>query len=112
MNRWDVYWADVPFDEDKTQNKRRPVIIAKDEEVYVLVIRMTSHEARTYDPYDYTLKEWQFAGLEKASVVRIRKISRLMPESIYGFIGKIHPIDILEIQKRMFRYQKERNTVR
>ena len=108
MNRWDVYWADVPFDEDKTQNKRRPVIIAKDEKVYVLVIRMTSHEARTYDPYDYTLQKWLFAGLEKASVVRIRKISLIKPESIYGFIGKIHPIDILEIQKRMFRYQKER----
>ena len=50
MNRWDVYWADVPFEEDALQGKRRPVVIASDRTVYVLVLRVTSHAARLDDP--------------------------------------------------------------
>ena len=55
MNRWDVYWADVPFEEDALQCKRRPVVIASDRTVYVLVLRVTSHAARLDGPYDYAL---------------------------------------------------------
>ena len=40
MNRWDVYWADVPFEEDALRGKRRPVVIASDRTVYVLVLRL------------------------------------------------------------------------
>ena len=39
MNRWDVYWADMPFEEDAAQVKRCPVVIAKDAIVYVLTLR-------------------------------------------------------------------------
>ena len=41
MNRWDVYWADVPFEEDALQGKRRPVVIASDRTVYVLRVTST-----------------------------------------------------------------------
>ena len=30
MKRWDIYWADVPYEEDPSISKKRPVIIAKD----------------------------------------------------------------------------------
>ena len=109
MNRWEVYWADVPFEEDPSQIKRRPVIIARDNTVYVLTLRVTSHEAREYDPYDYPLQEWQHANLTTASVVRIRKISQLRPDNIHEYIGKLHPVDILGIQNCMQRFIAERN---
>lgn len=109
MNRWDVYWGDVPFEDDPTQIKRRPVIIAKDCAVYVLILRVTSHEARQNDPYDYTLQEWKYANLETESVVRIRKIAQLRPEHVHEYIGRLHPVDILGIQSRMQRYQEDRN---
>lgn len=108
MNRWDIYWADVPFEEDCSQKKSRPVIIAKDNSIYVLVIRITSHETRDNDPYDYLLQEWKYANLEKASVVRIRKIAQLKPDAVHDYIGRIHPADALEIQKCMELYRSER----
>ena len=37
------------------QGKRRPVAIASDRTVYVLVLRVTSHAARLDGPYDYAL---------------------------------------------------------
>lgn len=107
MNRWDVYWADAPFEDDPELEKRRPVIIAKDGMVYVLVLRVTSHSAR--DNTDYALVEWQYAGLDRPSVVRIRKIAQLNPDKIYGYIGKLHALDIVEIQKRMKAYQAARD---
>ena len=112
MNRWDVYWADVPFEDDPTQGKCRPVIIAKDAAVYVLTLRVTTHSPREYDPYDYQLTEWQFANLPSPSVVRIRKIAQLSPEKIHDYIGRLHPADQLGIQIKMDEYRIERNRLR
>lgn len=112
MKQWDVYWADVPFEEDPSQIKTRPVIIAKNGVVYVLTLRVTSHEPRVYDPYDYPLKEWKAANLNKPSTVRIRKLAKLAPNAIRDQIGTLHPADVLEIQCRMQKYREERNRKR
>lgn len=110
MNRWDVYWAEVPFEENPLQSKLRPVVIALDKAVFVLTLKVTSHEAREYDPYDYVLQYWQQAGLSRESVVRIRKLSQLKPEAIKNRIGRLHRTDILEIQKLMNRYKQDLRT--
>ena len=107
MNRWDVYWADVPFEEYPSQVKTRPVVIARDMTVYVLTLKVTSQDARDYDPYDYPLQYWREAGLTHESVVRIRKLSQLKPDAIKDRIGQLHRVDIVEIQKRMQRYLAE-----
>lgn len=112
MKRWDVYWAEMPFEEDPSQTKLRPVIIAKDGIVYVLTLRVTSHEPREYDAYDYPLKEWKSANLNKPSTVRIRKLAKLAPNAIHDQIGTLHPTDTLEIQCRMQKYLEERKRKR
>ncbi|MDO4389139.1 MAG: type II toxin-antitoxin system PemK/MazF family toxin [Eubacteriales bacterium] len=112
MNRWDVYWAEVPFEEDPSQRKTRPVIIAQDRTVYVLTLRVTSHDPRENDPYDYPLQEWKSAGLSRPSVVRIRKMAQLSPEQIGTYIGRLHPVDMVGIQIRMQAYRKERDACR
>lgn len=112
MNRWDVYWADVPFEDDPTQSKVRPVIIAKDSTVYVLTMRVTTHAPRDYDPYDYSLIEWQYANLSAPSVVRIRKLAKLPPEKILSHIGRLHPSDMLGIQTKMDEYKAARDRAR
>nr|DAW29047.1 MAG TPA: PemK-like protein [Caudoviricetes sp.] len=112
MNRWDVYWADVPFEDNPTQVKRRPVIIAKDSIVYVLTLKVTTHSPRENDPYDYQLVEWQFANLPSPSVVRIRKLAKLKPDKIHNYIGRLHPVDMLGIQTKMDEYRLERDRMR
>lgn len=109
MNRWDVYWADVPFEEDPSQIKRRPVVIARDNTLYVLTLRVTSQAPRPNDSYDVVLQHWQYANLTQPSVVRVKKIAQLRPQSIFDRIGRLHPADIIEIQARMQKLQAERN---
>jgi len=109
MNRWDVYWIDFPFEDDPNQFKERPAIILKDQTVCILALRVTSHDERAYDYYDYALQEWQYANLAKPSVVRIKKLAQVLPEKIRGYIGRLHPVDIMAIQLKMKQWKEERD---
>lgn len=108
MNRWDIYWADVPFEDNPQLSKIRPVIVCADRKVYVLAVKVTTHEKREINPYDYSLIFWRESGLPSESVVRIDKLSQLPPSAFGSFIGRVNPADAVEIQKRMTQYVQER----
>lgn len=109
MRRWDIYWADVPFEDDPGQSKIRPVIIARDASpAYVLTLKVTSQEARDYDPGDFPITYWKAAGLNEPSVVRIRKISQLTPDRFGDYIGRIQAADAFAIQEKMNELKKHR----
>lgn len=109
MRRWDVYWADVPYEEDPSQSKVRPVIIARDASpAYVLTLKVTSQDARENDPGDFPITYWQAAGLTEPSVVRILKISQLTPDKFGDYIGRIQAADAFAIQAKMNELKKRR----
>lgn len=97
MNKWDVFLADVPF-EDIQESKLRPVIVLEDAIVLVDCLKMTSQLPRDGE---YVLKMWKEAGLKKPTTVRISKRLVLNPSAFRKRIGSLHPIDIIEIQKRL-----------
>lgn len=97
MRKWDIYMADVPF-EDLPQSKPRPVIILEDSVVVIDCLKMTSQSPRYGE---YTLQKWREAGLLKPTTVRISKRLVLEPGLFRKRIGSLHPIDIIEIQKRL-----------
>ena len=97
MKKWDIYFANVPF-EDVPQAKPRPVIVLEDSAVVVDCLKMTSKPPRQGE---YVLRYWQEAGLFKPTVVRISKRLLLPSDSVIKSIGTLHPIDIIEIQKRL-----------
>lgn len=97
MRRWDIYLANVPF-EDTPESKVRPVVILEDGVVFVDCLKMTSQPPRQGE---YVLQKWGEAGLRKPTTVRISKRLELGPDAFLKRIGSLHPIDILEIQKRI-----------
>lgn len=109
MNRRDIYWADVPYEDDPSISKKRPVIIAKDSSpVYVLTFKVTSKDAREYDPGDYPLMYWKESGLRKPSVVRLRRISQISPDKIGDHIGHVQAADVLQMQQIMQALKNQR----
>ena len=106
MNRWEIYWANAPFEDQPQLSKSRPVIICVDKKVYALVIKVTSHDKRDHSPFDYSLVYWKECGLACESVVRVDKLSQLPPSAFGDYIGKLHPADIIEIQKLMKQYSQ------
>ena len=97
MMKWDIYIADVPF-EDLPETKLRPVVVLEDSVILIDCLKMTSHAPRQGE---YVLKRWKEAGLKKPTTVRISKRLLLEPSAFRKHVGSLHPIDILEIQKRL-----------
>lgn len=95
MTKWDIYIADVPF-EDEPQSKVRPIIILEASTVLIDSLKMTGQPPR---PGEYVLKKWKEAGLLKPTTVRVSKRLSLKPAALKKRIGSLHPIDIIEIQK-------------
>ncbi len=99
MQRWEIWEADVPF-EDRKGSKRRPVVILSQEEVFVLSLKMTSHNAR-YKTLEgeYELMRWKEAGLSKPTVVQCSKRLRLEPSRFTGKkFGRLSATDIIGLQ--------------
>lgn len=104
MKRWDIYWANFPYEDDPTQHKRRPVVIANHQTVYVLTLKVTTHEPRADDPFDYPLRYWQESNLPCNSVVRVSKLAKLSPNAFGDYIGQIQPYDAMMITRHMRDY--------
>lgn len=97
MKKWDICIANVPF-EDLPQSKPRPVVVLEDKTVTVYCLKMTGQPPR---PGEYPIKRWKEAGLDKPTTVRISKRLSLPAKNILKRIGSLHPVDIIEIQKRI-----------
>ena len=104
-NRWDVWEADVPF-EDINRSKKRPVVILSEKEALVLSLKMTSHEPR-YNKLEgeYELMKWQEAGLLKPTVVQCSKVLKLSKDAItdkkYGRLSATDIIGLSQLLKYM-----------
>ena len=89
--KWEIWLATVYFDDNPTQAKNRPVIVIDVTALYIYVaIKVTGTAPRAGYPKEYAIKNWLYAGLKKPSTARCSKIH---------YIGILHPVDIMGIQK-------------
>lgn len=96
---WDLWWALVRF-EDTDEIKRRPVVVLENGEAMALVMKVTSHEPRQqWGKYDIVY--WKSAGLPKPSTIRMTQLIRLEHGMFDRRIGRLHPVDIENLLKRM-----------
>lgn len=111
MNLWDIYWADVPFEDNPEIVKKRPVVIAKDgSPIYVLTFKVTSKGARESNPDDYALVYWKESGLEVPSTVRLSKVSQISPDKFGDYIGRVHAADAFRIRQIISGIKKRRRS--
>ena len=90
FNKWDVWLANVEFEDAPETGKIRPVLIVGHQEVLVLSLSMTGTER----PQDYKIQDLQSAGLNKDTFVRTHKINKMSNDSFIKQLGTLHPIDI------------------
>ena len=65
FEKWDIWLADVPFNDKLHVSKKRPVLVISPLEVLVLSVKMTSSE----NAGGYKLKRWQESGLAKQTYI-------------------------------------------
>lgn len=96
---WEVWFANVRFEDDPTLSKSRPVLVISDHKVCILSLKITSKPPRNNFYGEYALLKWQEAGLDKQSTVRISKKLKLVERDFSYRIGRLAPIDILNVIK-------------
>lgn len=101
MERWDIFAADVPYEEDPNKSDIHPVLIISDNEC--LVLKVTSHNGSDKPkPYEYTVMKWKEAGLTKLSFIQCNRFIQLSKDRFTGkYYGRLQMVDIIGLQQMM-----------
>ncbi len=86
--------------------KSRPVVIIGDSTYLVEVFEITSHEVRDWDSGDYKIIDWQEAGLNKPSVLRLSYTTKIVKTLIKNKIGRFTLRDIKGITDKLKEIDK------
>lgn len=81
-NPWDIWMAEVSYEENPNRFKTRPVIILEQDEECTdenawLAIYITSQVAKYRNRNDSVILEWQKEGLDKPSIALCAEILQL-----------------------------------
>lgn len=101
FQKWEIWEAEVPFAEDPSKSKLRPVLIISPTEV--LVLKMTTHHhSDKPKPYEYEVMKWREAGLTAQTYVQCDRYVQLGQERFTGMqYGRLQSTDIVCIQPMM-----------
>ena len=87
MEKFDIYWVDISFEENSIQSKKRPVVIIDPENDLMLTLKLTTN---LYAPVpNYELKDYFEEGLSKPSTVVLNRYYKASSESLGDLIGHL-----------------------
>ncbi|MCS6902778.1 MAG: type II toxin-antitoxin system PemK/MazF family toxin [Candidatus Bipolaricaulota bacterium] len=100
-NRGDVVLVPFPFTDLSAQRQRLALVLSGDRFHQsghdVVIAAITSQQASLFT--DYSLQDWQSAGLLGPSVVRVGKLLTLHKALVRRRLGALTPSDLHEVEK-------------
>ena len=93
-NKWELWWANVAFEDDPTKSKVRPVLVIVPGVAYIISLYVTSKKARTHVEGDYEIRYWRESGLAEPSTIRTLKKLKLESADFSSKIGRLHHTDV------------------
>ena len=102
--RGDVLLVPFPFS-DLSATKVRPAVVISSSRYHstqpdILLAAITSKLSASPDPLDYSLSDWQSAGLRYPSAFK-PVLFTLEPGRVIHTIGKLTSVDMAEIDSRL-----------
>ena len=98
-NNWELWWAQVAFEDDPTKSKVRPVLVIAPGVAYILSLYVTTKDARKHVEGDYEIRYWRESGLSDPSTIRTSKKLRLVSTDFVKKIGRLHHADVHVVMK-------------
>lgn len=95
MERYDIYWADIPYYDDDG-NKIRPAVVIADIGESVKFLKITS--AGKTASLQLPITEWQSAGLSKESYIVFEPFYDISKDRVKERIGRLQTIDIMHLE--------------
>ena len=90
MEKFDIYMADIKF-EDTDNAKTRPSIILQESPENIIVIKVTSQKHTKVPQYE--LQDWVQEGLWKKSYVDLNKVYKIKKDNIKQILGRLTEVD-------------------
>lgn len=103
MNEWEIWLAEVAYEDNPTDSKKRPVLILQPGLAVSLVSKITSHAPRSNYYGEYQISDWQGAGLLYPSTIRLSQRFDLNHNYMIRKLGNLQPVDILNVEKILSR---------
>lgn len=100
VQNWQIWIADVYFEEDPTQSKRRPALVIPDGND-ISVLKITSQD--NHNKKRHKLIKWAESGLKCPSFVILDQIIILSQSDMIRQIGVIHPLDKYQVRLMLER---------
>ena len=101
MERYDIYYASVPF-EDINQSKDRSILIIAEVNETVRTLKITS-QPKTSE-HQYRIKEWSKAGLSKESYICYTPFIDIKKKTLGEKIGRLQASDIMMFEAELYNY--------
>ena len=95
MNKYDIYWAIVPFEEGKGE-KRRPILIFNETVFLISAFPITS-KGKSIE-YQCEIAEWKKSGLTMPSYIKLKPIRFTDKSMIKEKIGELQLSDIYRLE--------------
>jgi mRNA-degrading endonuclease toxin of MazEF toxin-antitoxin module len=87
----DIITLDFPFSHQRSGKKRPALVICMDPDKDLLVARITSKPKPLQS--DVTIRDWQEAGLNVPSFVRLSKLTTIELTDVLSFVGRLSDFD-------------------
>lgn len=101
IDKWHIWMAKVKY-EDSDEEKERPVLIMNNTAYMLSAFKMTGTDRGDEFP-EHRIRNWQGAGLKKATSVRLDKQLKLDKTVLTTYVGKLCIEDIFLIQNKLSR---------
>lgn len=101
MEKFDICWVSIPFEENPSQSKMRPVVVIDPELDLMLTLKLITN-LRTPVP-NYELEDYFEEGLSKPSAVVLKRYYKASSESLGDLIGHLTKKDeegLTELMKK------------
>ena len=100
FERWDIYFALVPHEEDPSVKERHPVLIWNETEAFLITFGMTS-TYRGDRGMEYQLKDWALSGLDHETSVRLHRYVQIDKNDVQEKVGTVQFADRLAIERKL-----------
>lgn len=100
IEKWEIWLAPFRFDDDPECSKVRPVLILENKgKLVVLVAKITTAAPRKNFIGEYSIMDWQHAGLPKPSTLRLSKAIDIDAGILIKKLGKLSDSDIRNVRQ-------------
>ena len=99
--RWDYWFADVPFAEDATQSKDRPVLVLAVTRKYVCALKVSSQDKSSHRGWiPVETSDWGLSKSDESSWLNLEDVQRLEFNRLRRLLGQEADAEVCRQVKR------------